>query len=300
MGDLDALFCGIDDFCKGFYPLWEKSLLEEQVKKRRSTPCLSASEIITIMVLFHQSNYRTFKHFYVHKLQAHQLKDFPLMPSYSWFVRLMKSVLIPLTAYLSSLKGVVSGIAYVDSTSIKVCHNKRINNHKVFSGYAKRGKSTMGWFFGFKLHLITNEKGELLSFKLTPGNRDDRKVLDSLTKGVWGKLFGDKGYIGEKWVNLLKNKGVQLITNVRKNMKPKAMKLIDKVLLRKRFIIETINDQLKNISQIEHSRHRSLENFMVNMASGLIAYCLQPKKPSICGVKNYPLLTNDMLVLKRN
>lgn len=300
MGDLDALYCGIDDFCQTFYPIWEKTLLETDAKKRRTSPCLSPGEIITILVLFHQSNYRTFKHFYQRQVLAHQLSEFPSLPSYSWFVRLMKSVLIPLCAYLSSLRGQVTGIAYVDSTPIKVCHNKRILNHKTFERFAQRGKSTMGWFFGFKLHLVVNEKGELLAFHLTPGNRDDRKVLNQLTHGIWGKLFGDKGYIGEKWVEMLKLKGIQLITNVRNNMKPKAMAFVDKILLRKRFIIETINDQLKNISQIEHSRHRCIENFMVNMATGLIAYALQPKKPAISGITQQHCLGEHMLGLIRN
>ena len=139
----------------------------------------------------------------------------------------------------------------------------------------------MGWFFGFKLHLIVNDKGEILAFYLSPGDTDDRVPLPKLTKDLLGKLFGDRGYISQKYFEKLMKQGLQLITNIRSNMKNKFIPFLDKLLLRKRFIIETINDQLKNISQIEHSRHRSPANFLVNIISGLIAYVHKPKKPSL-------------------
>jgi transposase len=139
----------------------------------------------------------------------------------------------------------------------------------------------MGWFFGFKLHIVSNDKGEILSFYVTPGNIDDRKPLDKLTNNLTGKLFGDRGYISKQWFEQLMQQGLQLITSIKGNMKNQFIPMVDKLLLRKRFIIETINDQLKNISQIEHSRHRSITNFMVNLISGLIAYSHQKKKPSI-------------------
>ena len=143
------------------------------------------------------------------------------------------------------------------------------------------GKSTMGWFYGFKWHLIVNERGELLSVKLTEGHVDDRKPLPNMCQSIIGKLFGDKGYISQALHDELLENNVELITSIRKNMKPRLLTLIDKLLLRKRSVIETINDQLKNIAQIEHSRHRSRINFAVNLLAGLIAYCQQPKKPSI-------------------
>jgi transposase len=193
----------------------------------------------------------------------------------------MPSVLIALCAYVQSKKGATTGISFIDSTSIKVCHNIRIKRNKVFAGLAKRGKSSMGWFFGFKLHLVVNDQGEILSFFITAGNVSDRDPVKHLTKNLMGKLFGDKGYLSKKLFEDLFQRGLQLITNIRKNMKNKFVPLMDKMLLRKRFIIETINDQLKNISQIEHSRHRSVTNFMVNLLAGLAAYIHQPKKPSI-------------------
>lgn len=193
----------------------------------------------------------------------------------------MKNIFIPLFAYLLRLRGTVTGIAFVDSTSIKVCHNKRITRNKIFKGLAKRGKTTSGWFYGFKLHLIINEKGEILSFQLTPGSISDVSMLETLSKGVFGKLFGDKGYISSKLGKSLLDQGLELFTSVRSNMKQRLMSLTDKIFLRKRSIIETVNDQLKNISQLEHTRHRSVGSFLVNILGGIAAYCHQPKKPSL-------------------
>ena len=218
---------------------------------------------------------------------------FPLTPelvSYNRFVELMGSALLPLCCYLQTRKGNVTGISFVDSTPIVVCHNRRINSHKTFKKLAKRGKNSMGWFYGFKLHLIINEHGDLLAFKVTPGNVDDRAPVPSMVKGLSGKLFGDKGYISQELFDKLMEQDVQLITKIRKNMKNKLMPLVDKILLRKRALIETVNDQLKNISQIEHTRHRSIVNFMVNLIAGLIAYTWQPKKPSL-GIKESDLLS---------
>lgn len=139
----------------------------------------------------------------------------------------------------------------------------------------------VGWFFGFKLHLAVNDRGELLACCLTPGNVDDRTPVPQMVKKLRGKLFGDRGYISASLVQLLFEQGLQLITRLRKNMKNRFMHLSDTLLLRKRAIIETIIDQLKNISQIEHSRHRSPTNFVVHLITGLIAYSHQDKKPGL-------------------
>ncbi len=170
---------------------------------------------------------------------------------------------------------------FVDATSLKVCHNLRINRHRVFAGVAKRGKTTTGWFYGFKLHLVVNDEGEYLNCCITPANVDDRAPVPKLTKGLYGKWFGDKGYISQTLFEDLMSKGLKLVTGIQKNMKNKLMPLMDKILLRKRFIIETINDQLKNISQIEHTRHRSVTNALLNIIADIVAYTHQPKKPSL-------------------
>ena len=170
----------------------------------------------------------------------------------------------------------------MDSTKIQVCHNRRIKGHKVFKEIGQRGKTSVDWFFGFKLHLVCNDQGELLNISVTPGNTDDRQPVLNLLQGLSGKVVADRGYISQKlFEQLLTNMGLKLITKPKRNMKNKLILLIDKLLIRHRSIIETIIDQLKNISQIEHSRHRSPVNFLVNLVCGLIAYCLQPKKPSL-------------------
>ncbi len=255
--NLIALFCSIDDFWKTFKTEWKKHLIGNRKPKRGPKCRLSISEMLTIIILFHQSNYRTFKHFY-HFVSIHMRKEFPDLLSYSRFVSLMKDLFVPLFAYLLHMNGSVTGIAFVDSTSIQVCKRKRAKRNKVFRGFAKVGKTSIGWFYGFKLHLIINEHGEILSFLLTPGNVSDISVLDKLSKGIFGKLFGDKGYISSKLGKELFKRGLKLFTTLRKNMKQKLMSFKDRALLRKRALIETVNDQLKNISQVEHSRHRSV------------------------------------------
>jgi transposase len=274
-------FCSVDDFCQFFEPHWEQMQLQNGFRQRRRKTRLSSSEVMTIIIHFHQSGYRTFKSYYQNHVLVHLRSEFPGLVSYSRFVRLMKRVIVPLLFYLKVNQGSCTGISFVDSTPIRVCHNRRIERHKTFKGLAARGKTTMGWFYGFKLHLVVNEHGEILTFQITPGNVDDRKPVPFLSKDLFGKLFADRGYISHDLFDMLFQEDVQLITGIRKNMQNRLMPWADKLLLRKRSIIETINDQLKNISQIEHSRHRSFANFFVNLLAGLIAYCLQPKKPSL-------------------
>lgn len=281
MDNVVDIYCDVDDFMQIFLPVWHKTLISQGKKQRICKSNLTPSEVITILILFHQSNYRTLKHFYLNHVCHYLCKEFTDLVSYSQFVRLQQAVLVPLCYYLRLLRGKVTGISYIDSTSITVCHNRRISRNKVFQGFAKRGKTSMGWFFGFKLHLVVNECGELLSACVTCGNTDDREPLEKLVEHIHGKLFADRGYISSEKQQKLLNKGLQLITNLRRNMHNKLLDIMDKILLRKRFIIETINDQLKNKSQIEHSRHRSITNFMVNLIAGLLAYVHQPKKPAI-------------------
>ena len=269
---LVELFADVDDFCQFFEPRWERFQLTNGLRQRKRKANLSLSEIMTIMIYFHQSGYRFFKAYYQKHVLKHLREEFPGLVSYSRFVTLKRRAFVPLVFYLLSHRGKCTGISFVDSTPLKVCHNKRIKRNKVFAGVAARGKTTMGWFYGFKLHLVVNEHGEILSFQLTPGNVDDRKPLPVLFEGLFGKVFADKGYISKDLFTKFLQENIQLITGIRKNMNNRLMELEDKILLRKRSIIETINDQLKNISQIEHSRHRSFTNFLINLLAGLIAY----------------------------
>lgn len=257
---------------------------------------MSISEVITIYYLFHLGGFRCFKHFYIFYVQKHMKDDFPETVSYNRFVELMQFVLLPMTMFAKTCcLGSCTGISFVDSTPIRVCKNKRIGRNKVFKGVATTGKSTMSWFHGFKLHIIINDKGELLSFAVTQANVDDREPLknEGFLKEIFGKLFADKGYISEKLQKLLFVDGIELITSIRNNMKNSLMSMSDKILLRKRSVIETVNDELKNICQVEHSRHRSVVNFLTNMIAGIIAYHFLTKKPSI----KFETLESKQLVL---
>lgn len=282
MMSLLELFVRVDDFCQTFLPVWEAKQLEDGSKKRLRRGQLRMSEIMTIIIHFHQSQYRNFKAYYTEHVCQHLRSEFPKLVSYERFVVLMSSVFGPLSAYLRSLYGHCHGISYIDSTALSVCDNHRIYNRKVFAGFADRGKGSMGWFFGFKLHLVVNDRGELLACQITPASTDDRKPVPELCKRLFGKLIADRGYISQAlFEQLLETFDLQLITKLRKNMKNRLMPLMDKLLLRKRALIESVVDHLKNISQIEHTRHRSPINAFVNIIAGLIAYCHQPKKPSL-------------------
>jgi len=278
---LTRLFCDADDFCQGFIAEWKKTQLEDGSKKRHRKRSLSHSEIITIIVFYHQSGYKTFKWFYERYVCERLNKEFPKLVSYNRFIELLPDVLIPLTIFIQSRCKSGNGIAFIDSTPLRVCDNLRIPRHKTFKGEAERGKSSTGWFYGFKLHLLVDDCGEILSFRITRGNVDDRKPVPEMLKNFIGKVFGDRGYISKKLTELLETDEVELITTLRKNMKPRVLAAFDKLLLRKRSIIETINDQIKNIFDLEHSRHRSLTNYMINVVASLVAYSYQEKKPSL-------------------
>lgn len=281
MNKLVETYCDVDDFCQLFIPHWQRILLENGEMKRNRACRLSSAEVMTIIIHFHQSHYRDFKNYYLHYV-CRQLKPyFPELLSYTRFLALMPSVVVPMCSYLTSKLGKPTGIQFVDSTKIEVCHIMRAKQNKVFEGIAEHGKGTMGWSFGFKLHLIINQLGEIVALKLTKGNLDDRQPISEMAGALFGKLYGDKGYISQALTGELLEKGVELITTVRKNMKKKFISLWDRAILKKRFIIETVNDQLKNISYIEQSRHRSAHGFMLNLLGGLIAYCLKEEKPSL-------------------
>lgn len=252
------IFCIVDEFCQNFKQNTESFILGNKPKR---PPVMSDSEVICILILFHLGGFRCLKHFYIFYVQKHMQSEFPSTVSYNRFVELNGKVVMPMTLFLKTCcLGDCSGISFVDSTPIRVCKNKRIKRNKVFKGIAEVGKSTMGWFYGFKLHIFINDKGEILNFAITQANVDDRESLknEGFLKAVFGKLFADKGYISEKLTNILFVSGIHLVTSIRNNMKNSLMTMSDKILLRKRSVIETVNDELKNICQVEHSRHRSL------------------------------------------
>jgi hypothetical protein len=283
---ITEIFCIADDFCQNFSQEVEKYQLPPQdgKKHRKRKFQLSDSEIITIMICFHVGSFKNLKYFYLFYVAKHLSGDFPNLVSYNRFVELQRKVMFPFALFLKLVCfGECTGITFIDSTKLSVCHNKRIRRNRVFKDIATTGKSTMGWFYGFKLHLVVNDKGELLNFCITPANTDDRdlSVINPLIKKLFGKLYGDKGYISAALTELLFQDGLHLITGIKSNMKNRIMTLRDKILLRKRSVIETINDELKNICDIEHSRHRSPVNFLINLFAALGAYCFFDKKPAI-------------------
>lgn len=289
--DLTQIFCDVDDFYQSFECFSEREIakLPYEGKAKGYQSRLSVSEVMTIVIAFHGSGYRTFKDFYLNKVLVDWREAFPHLVSYGRFVELMPWSFMGLVCFLNSCCfGELTGVSFIDSTSLEVCHPNRARAHKTFKGLAGWGKSSVAWYFGFKLHLVINDRGELLAVALTPGNTDDRKPVPEMAKGLVGKLFGDKGYVSQALFQELFERGLELIAKRRKNMKNTLVKLLDKILLRKRPLIETVNGQLKNICQIEHSRHRSPFNFLVNLVAGLIAYSYHPDKPSL-GIPDYEL-----------
>lgn len=281
---ITEIFVSVDDFCIYFDHFLAKKLIGPA--NIRTKPCkLSMSEVMTIQIAFHHSGFRTFKDFYLGYVCEHLRHLFPKTVSYNRMTELVSGSMLHLFAYLKSFGlGDCTGITFVDSTPLRVCHNKRIHQHKTFKGIAQRGQCSIGWFYGFKLHLLCNDQGQLVDVQVTPGNTDDRKPLknDFFIAKLWGKLFGDKGYISKELFTELFGKGIHLVTRLKRNMKSTTLTpLMDAIMLRKRAIAETIIDQLKNICQVEHSRHRSPKNFFNNLFAALIAYNFNDKKPSL-------------------
>lgn len=288
MDYITEIFCAIDDFCKDFESALNTALISDRQPRRRKAKALCLSEIMTIAVLFHQSGFRFFKYYYSHMIQPFWKSAFPALPSYNRMIELLPQCLTALTCFFHQIKGQCTGISLIDSTKLPVCHNRRIARHKVFKGLAERGKSSMGWFYGFKLHMVINQLGEIINIAFTSGNVHDVKMLDVLGQGLSGVLLADKGYISKAKAEVLSQRGLKILTTGRKNMKnlPQYNEM-EKQLLSKRGLIETVNDQLKNLHQIDHTRHRSVNNFMVNLMAAIIAYCLSPNKPTFKNMLNY-------------
>ena len=279
-----SLFCEIHDFFIMYETHLARHCLPNQTpsERRRRRRQLHASEVMTLLVAFHQSNYRTLKHFYERHVCVYWTSEFPNLVSYPRFVQLQQEVLMLLTLYLQTRLGRCSGISFVDSTPLRVCHNRRTSARRVFLPNAGRGKTSMGWFYGFKLHIVINDTGELLSFLFTPANTDDRHpVVKLISTGVSGNLYADRGYISKDLRELLSKQSINLIYKVRKNMKPLRLSVADEVLLKKRVLVESVIKELKTQTQLEHTRHRSLKNFQVNAMAALIAYTYLLKKPTL-------------------
>ena len=282
---LIEIFCQVDDFVSSLEKLSSKSLIGSGSPHAVNKPSLSHSEMMTIEILYHLSGYKCFEYYYKDLVENGCMREyFPKAPSYTRFVQLKPRLLPLMVLYLQCCRiGALCGLYYADSTTLKVCNNRRINNHKVFANSAERGKSSTGWFFGFKLFLVVNAFGEIVRFMFTKGNNADNniKTMMNLFNGLHGLAFADKGFINQKAFEKLFAGGLQLITGIKNNMKNRLMPIGHKLLLKKRGMIEAVNDILKTVCNIEHTRHRNPINAVLNVFAGLCAYTYLERLPSI-------------------
>ena len=298
---LIEIFCNCDDFCNLFEEGIEQKLIPMQAKAKGRLPGnLSMSEVMCIEISYHLQGAKCFKYYYTRFVEPHLRGYFPGLVSYNRFVQLKPRLMLYLFCFImSSRLGRGTGTYYVDSGKLVVCHNLRIPSHKVFQGIARRGKSSTGWFYGLKLHLIVNQFGELISFIITPGNVADNNLQLGLKlcRNLCGKLFGDKGYISQKLQEGLARQGLFLVTKAKKNMKNRVTSAQDNILLNKRGLIESVINILKHICDIEHSRHRSPANAIVNTFAALAAYSFMEHKPSIRnkGIRVYEYISENMI-----
>jgi hypothetical protein len=291
MNQLTRIFCDIDDFCKELEHYMQNKLLPapDSEPHRRGPKCsLSESEIMTILIFFQSSGWRNFKHFYTGFLCIYWSKEFPTLPSYNRFIEIMNRVTFNLVLFAQLRSGKRTGIYYIDSTCLPVCHLKRSSRHKTFDEIAQYGRTSVSWFFGLKLHIVINDQGELIAFKITSGKMHDAKASESMLECLQGMAFGDKGYLSKQLFSRLLEKGLKLITRTRKNMKPINYSDIEKQLLNQRGIIETVINHFKHHYNIWHTRHRSVVNAMTHLMAGIAAYVIEPLK--ISAIK---LLTPD-------
>ena len=280
MIDYDTLFTFVDDFCQGFEPWYQRQMLSDDKPRRLRSGQMRLSEVVTILIAYHQSGRTCLKYFYL-DLYVRGRHLFPHLVSYPRFVTLIKRAFPALLCLLKSLQGEVTEYLFIDATPIAVCHNLRINRHRVFHKYATRGHTSTGWFYGMKLHLVFNTQGEMVRFMITPGHVDDRTPVRDLLRGIKARLIGDRGYVSQALFDDLFDQGVTLITKIKKRMKNRFMSLKDKAMLQRRGFIETIFSSLKSLGTFVHHRHRCPINACAHLLAGLINYQLRDDKPTL-------------------
>ena len=277
---LIRLFIDLDDFCNQF-----KAWQQASRKQNPEWTCrLSCSEVMTLIVFYQQSGYKCFQYYYQEMVYKNMLDYFPELVTYKRFLSVIPCCLdqLYMFAQWQATQSKKTGIYYVDSKRLPVCHNRRIHNHKVFQSIASRGKSSTGWFYGLKLHLVINNYGEIISFLFASANLSDNnhQVLEYLFQGLKGNCYGDKGYLSKLFEQFYQQ-GLKLVTKLKKNMKSKLMPLQEKYQLMKRGIIESVNDILMTVQDLEHTRHRSPVNALAHMTAALIAYNYRSEKPTV-------------------
>jgi len=282
MENIEEIFYYVDEFCKSFEKWFQKTQLSSRLKrkrKRKKKLNMALSEIATIVLMFHKSGYRCFKDYYLYLLRSHG-NDFRNMVCYDRFTALIRRALPALMMMLNALAGEVTEVMFMDSTPYCVCKIRRCARHKVFAGIAAKSKTSTGWFFGLKLHFLFNSNGEIVRLKVTPGNVDDRSGAKDILSDIVGKVFADRGYLGKEFFAEMFRKRVQVITRIKKNMKNILMDMRDKLLLKKRMIVESIFSSIKSCNTFENSRHRNVDNAFCHILSALIMYQLRSDKPT--------------------
>lgn len=274
-----TLYSLIDDFCK-LYTEWEKANLVPSTKQRHREGQLSLSELMTVILFFYFSAYKDFKNYYMQYFCGERSNLFRL-PTYSRVISLWPKIMTPLVILLHSMTGEHTGIYFIDSTKLQICHNKRTRSNRVFAKKATIGKSSYGWFMGFKLHLIINNRGQVMAIKITQGHKSDLSVASDLAKELCGKLFGDKGYISKKLFEDLYNRGLKIITGIRKDMKNHLLDVEEKIMLRKRSLIEGVFNILKNRMELEHTRSRSPLNYLIHILACIVSYSITKLNPKL-------------------
>jgi len=289
---LIELFVSLDDFCQAL-DQWKAHRQLGTAKAYFAQPVLQDSEALRLLVFYHYSGYKCFQYYWQELVETDLKSYFPHLISYERFVARIVHYLPGLFLFLkyATLLSERRGTYFIDSKKLVVCDNHRIHSHKVFEGLAQRGKTSTGWFFGLKLHLVINAQGQLMNFLLTPGNVADNNqdVLQHLLAGLQGECYGDKGYLTSLFERFYRQ-GLQLITKVRNKMKNKLLPLQQALKLRKRALIESVNDLLTSVFDLEHSRHRKPLNAIAHTLAGLIAYCFYDHKPTVF-IPNHQAIT---------
>jgi hypothetical protein len=278
---LILLFVELDDFCIALEN-WKKTQPSFQGSVTRK-PVMSDSELLSILVFYQYSGMKCFQYYY--RFVVSQMKSYyPRLVSYERFVALIPRLLPGLYVFLQFRMQASrrNGFYFIDSKKLPACDNRRIHSHKVFEEVAGRGKTSTGWFYGLKVHLVINNYGELVNCMFTAGNVADNnhEVLTQLLEGLKGECYGDKGYLSKLFEQFYRQ-GLHLITKAKSNMKNKLIPLSQYMKLRKRAVIESVNDILMTVFDIDHTRHRSPINALAHMFSALIAYCFYPTKPCV-------------------
>jgi len=277
------IFDRIDDLLKAMSISLRRKLLADLKPKGGRPSGLSLPAILTLGIFRFATGVKDVKHYH-RKLVSSYSQELGRIPNYGNFNALMNQatpyVIFLLEWICYSNKSTSNGAYFLDATSLKVCENKRIFDHKVCEDIAQRGKSSMGWFFGFKLHVVCDSLGRLVSLLITPGNTDDRKFVLKLLKGLKGLCVADAGYVSKKLMHELYEQGLLLLTDVRNSMK-RLMSEAQHAVLKLRQRIEGIFSCLKHRLKAEASIARSPLGYVSRCLYACLTFALSKELETI-------------------